>query len=407
MNKLYKHQREIVDLNPKKHLLAWQCGVGKTLAAIKLAEKNIGKGKALVICPKSLTNNWQQEINKFSDKPKQFIILTKENFRKMCQDIPCHNVIIIDECTYFAGMKSQMSKALVGYIKKHSPEYIYLLSATPCTNTPWSIYRLAQILGRKWNYVSYKNKFFNDIRMGHRIIPVMKKGIAPEIGRLVKTLGSTVKLSSCIDVPDSIYQQEYFELTKEQKAGIEGLEASVPIAYWCKCHQIMGGTLKSQSAVLPDKYFKSEKLARVKDLCIEHDKLAIVCRYNAEIDLIARTLNKDKSFTKSIYTIQGNTQDKDKVVDAVNRADKCIVLLNGACSEGFNMPGIPIMVFYSYDFALKNYIQMKGRCQRINKPQKIVYISMIIKGTIDEDIYKTIVIEKQDFITAIYSETAK
>jgi len=401
--KLYKHQQELVDLNPEQHLLAWETGTGKTLTAIKLAEKNDKRGKILVICPKSLADNWLNEIKKFSD-PDRFVILTKEQFKKMYGKIPKHDTIIVDEAHYFAGKKSQMSKTLYQYIKKHQTKHIYLLTATPYMSTPWNIFVLAKYLGHEWRYQAFKYEFFNDVRMGHRLIPVIKKNIEQKIAKLIKTLGSTKKLSECIDVPDSVFQTEYFDLTKEQVEAEKLLEASVPIAYWTKCHQICGGTLKSASAMLPNKYFKCEKTARVSDLCHEHSKIAIVCRYNAEIEHIAHRLKEDKSFKKPVYIIQGATDNKDLVVSSINDEKECVVLIQGACCEGYNMPGIPIMVFYSYDFSLKNYIQMRGRIQRINAVQKCVYISLIVKGTVDEEVYKSVVIKKQDFQIAIYAK---
>ena len=398
---LYRHQKELVELAPKKHLLAWETGTGKSLTAIKLAE--LTHKSSLVICPKSLKVNWQKEIKKFSII-QNFSVLTKEEFKKQATSLSTYDVLIIDEAHYFAGMKSQMSKSLLGYIKKHKSNYIYLLTATPYMSTPWNIYVLSRYLGVEWNYQKFKYHFFNDVQMGHRMIPVIKKGIEPTIARLVQRLGSTKKLSECIDVPDSIFLTEYFDLTKEQERGMEELEASVPIVFWTKCHQICGGTLKNIDKTKPHIQFKSEKLARVCDLANEHDKIAIICRYNAEIANIKQKLEKKKGFKKPIYVIQGATTQKDDVVNSINSDKECVVLIQSACSEGYNMPGVPIMVFYSYDFSLKNYIQMRGRIQRINAVQKCVYISLIVKGTVDEDVYKSVVVHKQDFQIAIYAK---
>ena len=65
---------------------------------------------------------------------------------------------------------------------------------------------------------------------------------------------------------------------------------------------------------------------------------------------------------------------------------------------------ISVMVFYSYDFSLKNYIQIKGRIQRINNIKKNVYFSLVVKGTIDEDVFKCIQ-RKEDFDIEIYERT--
>jgi len=184
-------------------------------------------------------------------------------------------------------------------------------------------------------------------------------------------------------------------LTKEQKDGIESIEDIMPIVRWTKIHQICGGFLKGNEYENGREY-KAEKMNRLLDLCDEHSKVAVVCRYNAEIANLSLKLTK-----KKVFVINGATKDRDSVVNEINNTDKCVVLIQAACSEGYNLPTIPVMIFYSYDFSLKNYIQMCGRIQRINAVQKCVYISLTVRKTIDEDVYKCIM-SKQDFNIAIY-----
>jgi superfamily II DNA/RNA helicase len=129
--------------------------------------------------------------------------------------------------------------------------------------------------------------------------------------------------------------------------------------------------------------------------------MAVVCRYNAEIEMIALKF-REKYPGIEIFKITGQIEDRHPVVDKINKSKSGIVLINGACSEGYGLPFIPLMVFYSYDFGLKNYIQMLGRIQRANNIKKNVYISLVVKGTVDERIYKTVAIEKKDFDTHIY-----
>jgi len=75
MLKLFKHQQDLVDLAPKKWLIAHSVGTGKTLTSLKLIEKHQCKS-CLVICPKSLVNQWQEQVD---DK---FLVLSKEQLRK-------------------------------------------------------------------------------------------------------------------------------------------------------------------------------------------------------------------------------------------------------------------------------------------------------------------------------------
>lgn len=206
-------------------------------------------------------------------------------------------------------------------------------------------------------------------------------------------------MSDCIDVPEQIFQTEYFDLTKEQKDAVEGLEDTNHIARWTKTHQICGGSLKGDGYV-EDKFYKSEKLDRLIDLAREHPKLIIVCRYNNEVKIISEKL---KELKLDVITITGETKNKHEAVKDADSKENCMVVVNAACSVGYELPSFPIMIFYSYDFSLVNAVQMVGRIQRINHIKKNVYISLVVKGTIDEDVFKCIQ-SKKSFDIAIYNK---
>ena len=413
--RLFKHQDELLKQNPDKWLLAWECGTGKTLTGIKLAEQKVERGLAknvLVICPKSLKDNWYNEIDKWANTPSVFTVMTKEEFRKHFPkkkvgrktyigvgDIDLHDVVIVDEAHYFAGQTSHMHKALYTYLSENMVQYIYLLTATPYMSSAWNIWALARLLGYQWNYNDYFRRYFYKVPMGSRFIPKQKSGIENEMARLIYTIGNTVRMDEAVDVPDSVFQLETFDLTSEQRRAIDQIEEPRHIVKWTKVHQICGGTLKGDEYT-QDTFYKCEKLSRLKDLCDEHKKVAIVCRYNNELLYLDSLLSK----YRRTFIINGSTKNKQEVVDKINNESECVVLINAACSEGYGIPTIPIMIFYSYDFSLKNYIQILGRIQRINSIQKCVYISLVVRNTIDEDVYKCIM-AKKDFDIAIYNKS--
>lgn len=394
---LYQHQKKIIDKNPSKYLLAWETGVGKSLAAIRLAEKN--SNNALVICPKSLKVKWQRDIELFGEIVMNWQVVTKEEFRKLYFKIDKFDCLIVDEAHNFGQQKSKMTKSLMHYIKTHNPQFIYLLTATPYMSSVWSIYSLGLILGQKWSYIKFRITFFYDVKMGRRMIPVQKKHIEKAVAELVHKIGDTVKLQDCVDMPDSVYETEYFELTNEQQKLIETIYDPVPIVRWTKIDQICGGTLKAD-AYSENLQVPCEKLSRAIELAKEHKKIAIVCRYNLEIDMLATEIQKFKSVVK----IRGDVVDKQGAVDKVENLDEVCVLINAAACEGYEIPSVKVMVFYSYDFSLKNYIQVSGRIKRINKPQRCVYISLVVKKTIDEDVFEMVTVNKQDFQIEIYKK---
>jgi hypothetical protein len=244
--------------------------------------------------------------------------------------------------------------------------------------------------------------------MGRLNVPVQKKkinGVPTEqvIASVVKSLGSTVRMEDTLGdliMPEQIFETEYFELTKEQREAIASLTDLVPITKWTHTHEVCGGTLKGDGYT-PDKFFKSEKLDRVLELAKSYPKFVVVCRYNLEIYRLEDALKTSFKGIK-VIVINGETKDVYRATQEAGRSDKCIVLVQAAVSAGYELPSFPLMVFYSLDFSLVNYLQVLGRIARRNNLKRNVYISLVIKGTIDEDVYKCIQ-RKEDFNIAIYN----
>lgn len=392
---LFNHQKSLLLRNPDRHALIWETGTGKTFGALSLANK---KSKIiLIICPKGLVDKWNEDIKNFPGPT--YKVISKEQFKKFHKTLPWFECVVVDEAHYFFGTKSGLMKSLKWYFENHKVTYRYLLTGTPYRSTPMDIYMMCYLLGHKLNYWSFQNEFFYSVRMGTRMIPMVKKGIEPKIAEIVKSIGSIVKLDECIDMPESIFKEEYFELTEEQTKAVAELDDITPITRYTKIHQICGGTLKGDEYT-EAKFFKSNKINRLIDLSDEIDKLIVVCRYNHEIEYVKEKL---EATGKTIKVIQGATEDRHALLSELEKTDKYVLIVNASIAEGWQLQNCNHMVFYSYSFELKNYIQMIGRLRRIDRPRPVMYISLIVKGTIDEAVYQSIK-NKESFHIEIYAK---
>lgn len=394
--KLYRHQQEIINDNPLRCGIFWDCGAGKTITAITLVENNtFGNEKKLVICPKSIKDIWIGAISSYPN----WLVMTKEEFRRDWKNIPMAEAVVFDEFHFFSGYKSQMHKNALNYVRLHNPRCIYGLTATPFLSSPFNIWAEAAILGYNWSWYKFYRYFFYEVIMGSRKIPMLKPNMESELSRMVNAIGRTVKLSDVFDVPEQIFQTEYFDLTNEQRQAINGLDDVNHLTRWTKTHQIIGGSLKGDGYV-EDKYFKSEKLDRIKELAKEHPKLIVVCRYNNELEMLKSELLK----IRPCEILNGQTKDRTGLIKRANNEKEFILLCQAAVSEGWECPDIPMMIFYSYDFSYKNYKQIMGRILRANRLKSNVYLSLVVKGGIDEEIFKTITIKKKDFDIEIFKK---
>jgi len=394
---LYRHQKELLDLNPKRHLCAWGTGVGKTIMGITLANKNCRS--VLAICPKALKENWRRNMIEHAREDLLWVVMTKEEFRRDWDKINGFDGILIDEMHHFANLKSLMSKALLKYCKKHDIQYRWGLTATPFLSGPMNIFALATHLGHKWDYWRFFQKFFIQVRMGQRLIPKMRAGIENDLAKLVNQIGSTAKLEDLIDLPDQIFETEYFSLTEEQIKGINAIEETNFITRWTRTHTCENGILigdeYTESVIYP-----SNKTERIKELAEQNDKIIIFARYNGQLEYLKGVLS---DLNRPIFVINGQTKDKDAVVQAAEASTQAIVLINSMASEGYQLPSFRITIFASLSFSFKDFIQACGRNNRIDNPQRNVYITMVVKNGVDEDVFKSIQ-KKQDFHLSIYNK---
>jgi len=407
MLSLFSHQQSLLDLNPTRHALLWEPGTGKTIGALGLVFKNCKS--FLVICPKGLKTGWERAIASYisetgNDKPIDYLVITKETFRRDYDTLPAYDGVINDEIHYFLGTKSAMMKSLRSYLKKHDTIYRYFLTGTPYRSTPMDIYVLSSLLGQKQNYWSFFNRFFVNVQMGSRMVPLVRPNIEDEVAKITRALGNTVKLSDCIDMPPQTFSEEFFPLTSHQKKAIDELEDILPVQRYTKIHQICGGTLKGDEYV-PHTVIPSNKQKRLVEFCGEVDRVIVVCRYNLEIGNLAEKLSAAYP-QKLIRVINGAIEDKQAVLDELSASpdSRYVLLVNAKISEGWQLQNCSHMVFYSYDFELKNKIQMEARITRIDAPRPTYYLALTTKDTIDESVSRSLK-NKETFHVKIYNET--
>jgi len=393
--KLYKHQQDFLKTSPKKSALVWSCGTGKTITALLWAQQH--GGQTVVVSPKPLKQNWSENVITHMMSDNVYAV-TKEEFRRDVKDLPHMDNIIVDEVHLgflTPNFKSAMSKALRWYIKTHNPN-VLLLSATVYSSSPWNIYSLATYLGKNWNYNQFNNEFFNHIWMGNRIIPQAKKDAPERLAKLTKTFTSVVHIDDCMDVPIQLHAEpEYFALTTAQTKAIKDYYDPLPIVRFTKQHQIEQGIMAEDEVI-----FSCDKVSRLVDIINENKKIAIICRYNYQIERLVDMLPEDRKR----YVFNGYTKDRHALTKEVNTLDHAIVFIQSETAEGYELPTFPVCVFMSMSYSYVKYEQMLGRFLRMNNPSKTTFMYLLTAGTsVDKAVYHS-VLDKKNFDLELYAQ---
>ncbi len=388
---LYAHQSSFLDKKLNRSALIWSCGTGKTITALEWSKQDIYH-TTLIICPKALKTNWKNGVEKINRRKEAYRILTKEEFSKQASSLPYFGQVIVDEIHIgflTPNFRSDMSKALRGYLKKHSILRFLGLTATPYTSNPWQIYNLAYYIGRRWDWNDFSRKFFDQVRFGPRIVPVPKKGCEKKLAELVKEFADVVDIYDVMnDVPLQHHTEpEYFSLTTRQKKLIKESYDPLPIVRFTREHIIEQN---------------GDKIERLKSLVAENPKIAVVCRYTEQIDLLAYVL----ADYGPLYIIRGDVKDRDSVCRAAEAASTAVVLIQADCGVGFELPSFPVCVYASMSYSYTSWEQMNGRFLRMNKPSRTTFIYLLTDGdSVDKAVYDAVK-RKEDFKIELFKKHA-
>lgn len=405
--KLFKHQQNIINDDPKKCGLFLGTGSSKTRTALELAE-----GKILVIAPKTqvLDKNWQRE-NKKWNLNKDLTIMSKENVRRDFLDIPYYDTVILDEADTMAGVttsikyvkkipmikSSQTFDAIKFYIKTNNPKRLYLLTATP-TRSAMCVYGLATLLGKDLNYYQFRDEYYfkrERFYMAKKDVNTQNK-----LAKLVQSLGYVGRLQDYFDIPEQNYKNIFVDLSAAQKKRLKELplERPEPLVLLTKKLQVENGVLSG------DEYNKAEifdngKIEAIINYAIEFPKIIIFSRYLLQIEEIKKALEKEG---KNVYVMTGNVKDRGAVLEEVNKSENYVFIVSAQISAGWELPECPVMIFASRTYGIADYIQGQGRILRSNALKKNLYINLIAKGdTVDNAVHEALE-NKIDFSEKIY-----
>lgn len=164
MTELYPFQKKAVrKINhfDGRALLALEMGLGKSITSLTWVEENLAR-PCIIVCPKSLKWNWQQEIRthlnrgsvilegtkppaQLRSRPKYVIINYDilQPWLKYLQSLQAWTVIL-DECHLLKNRKSRRYKMCKKLCK--SVAYILALSGTPLTNRPAELWTTLNLL---------------------------------------------------------------------------------------------------------------------------------------------------------------------------------------------------------------------------------------------------------------------
>ncbi len=420
--------------------LADDMGLGKTLQAIALLSSiYLGKGAkeaknqqaSLIVMPKSLIFNWQNEIKKFcpeltsyvyygmqrdlAEATKSQLILTtygmvRSDIEKFQQQ--AFYYVILDESQQIKNSNSQINKAVMLLDAKHR----LALSGTPIENNLTELYSLFRFLNPS---MFGSGLDFNK----HYAIPIQQHGdkqVAQELkSKIYPFILRRLKINVLKDLPDKIEQILYVDMSPAQ----EKLYHQRRLYYAKIINQQVAeqGIQKSQFAILqamselrqiastPEVASEGLIISPKRELLREYltesmangHKALVFANYLSSVDLVGTDLNEQGI---PHLSMTGATSNRQVLVDQFQSdADiKVFVMTLKTGGVGLNLTAADTIFIFDpwWNKAAEN--QAIDRAHRMGQDKTVFSYKLITRNTIEEKII-TLQEKKSELFDAVIS----
>ncbi len=415
--------------------LADDMGLGKTLQALAiLASDYPGEKKpSLIVMPRSLLFNWNNEVEKFAPQLSKFtfygssrnidkavkanlIFTTYGTMRseiEKLKEIEFHYVIL-DESQHIKNIQAQTTKAAMLLNAKHR----LALSGTPIENNLGELYSLFRFLNPAMfgTLKKFNENYIHPIQRNNdkNAIQQLRKKIYPFILRRLKK--NVLK-----DLPDKIEQTLHVEMSEAQsklyherrsfyKAAIEESIASRGMDQ-SRFFIFQALSELRQIASTPEQYSDGKIISPKRQLLEEQlldviangHKALIFANFLAGIELIGEQLD---NMGVEFVSMTGATRDRQSLVQRFQTDPNCRVFLMTLKTggTGLNLTAADTIFIFDpwWNVAAEN--QAIDRAHRIGQENKVLAYKMITQGTIEEKILELQKLKKELFDNVISSD---
>ena len=412
----YKWLKYLTD-NNLGACLADDMGLGKTLQAIALLSNlhEEKKKKSIVIMPKSLIYNWENEIKKFSPKLKvgvyyginrdfsslkkvDVILTTYGTIRNDIENLLEHkfDLLILDESQNIKNINSQTTKAVLLLNAKKR----VALSGTPIENNLLELYSLFRFLNPEM--FGSVQRFTNSY-----ILPIQKYSDTSTIEELKKKiypfLLRRVKKEVLEDLPDKIeklvyvymndehrkfYEERrkyYYSLLEKNTSSQGNFDKFFVLQAINELRHIVSSPELENKKIISSK--KEVLIENVIEAIENNHKVLVFVNYLSSIESICDSLKENKI---KYLKMTGQTKDRQNLVDKFQNDSRYKVFVMTLKTGGVGLNLVSADTIFIYDPWWNTTVENQAidRAYRLGQDKTVFAYKMIMRNTIEEKILK-------------------
>ena len=430
-----------------------EMGTGKTKIALDNACILYNKGKIdrlLVVAPKGAYMNWVdleipthvpdyintkvlawkpstsakykaqlKDIMDLSDYRLKIMVMNVEafstkkglNFAKLF--LIGRSMVIVDESTTIKNPQAKRTKSMLSLAKE--AKYRRIMTGSPVTQSPMDLWSQMdfldpEILGQS-SFYAFRTRYAVMITASaaggtHKFQKIVKFRNLEQLGKLVSPHSYRILKKDCLDLPDKVFTKRNIELSEEQQKAYQEMKANAMtvlkdksmtavnvLTQLIRLHQITCGHMKTDDDEVIE--LKNNRLNELMQILGETTgKVIIWANYIHDIHTIEKAI-KEEFGSQSYCTYYGGTKQEDRQACITKFQDKLnpIRFFIGNTQTGgygITLTQASTVIYYSNNYDLEKRMQSEDRAHRIGQKNKVLYIDLVAKGTVDEKIIQSL-----------------
>lgn len=401
----WKHQLQLADQGYKVLqdnailYLACEERTGKSLAALLITEIAFVI-KVLIITKKKALDGWEELLESYKHNKFYKVV----NYHQVCNlDDNDWDIIILDEAHNYISAFPNKSKiwSTIRPITRGKP--IIYLSATPYAQTPAQLYN--QFALSDWSPWSG----CHDYKAWHRVygIPYTKYLYQREVSMWDRVEDEMV-----------IARVQHLFITKTRKElGFE-YEPKDKLHYV----QLSEETTELYNTILKDKVYMVDNTEIICDVIAKLRSALHMLEGGVAKSEIMTLNKKGDPITKPTYHVLDNREkinyiyehwgDTEQIVIMYNYVAEgeklraifkhAIILQATSYAEGIDLHKIRHLIIYSQDFSTARHTQRRARQANLFREHPITVHFLLVKKGISEEVYKTVSINKVNYVDSLF-----
>jgi len=322
-------------------------------------------------------------------------------------------MMIVDESTTIKNPQAKRTKNILSLAKE--TKYRRIMTGSPVTQSPMDLWSQMdfldpEILGQQ-SYYAFRTRYAVVITANaaggtHKYQKIVKFKNLAQLGQLVSPHSYRILKKECLDLPDKVYTKREVELSDEQKEAYKDMKANAMtilkgqsltavnvLTQLIRLHQITCGHMKTDAGHTIDLH--SNRIDELMQILGETTgKVIIWANYIHDIEKIeANVAFEFGENSKCTYYGATPSDKRQECINNFQDPNSSVRFFIGNTQTGgygITLTEASTVIYYSNNYDLEKRIQSEDRAHRIGQKNKVLYIDLVAKGTVDDKIIKSL-----------------